>query len=268
VSFGRFHDRNQASAALHASSEETSPYRPLAETRHGQVDVLTLDVFTQPTTQETLRRYPYLVLAGYMPVLAPDQVQALTAYVCHGGTVVLSVAVVDNNHTAFTGVQISGNLQAMRGFTWLDPSALVREAAIYTPLQRVGTVQTLAETASRSPLAVEHAVQCLDGSTSPGTVVTIAQPWLEAETAPLSLLAQRVLQLVQARTAVSSAVCLCACKMIGCICRWCGSRLSVQLGVCPRPHRTRRWSWLPTTTTLPCTAPSILGLALPLLAPY
>ena len=206
VPFGRFHDRNQASASLHAAVEETSPYRPLAETRHGQVDVLTLDVFAQPTAQATLTRYPSVVLAGYMPVLTLEQVQALTAYVCHGGVVVLSVAIIDNNHTAFTGVQLSGNLQAMRGFAWLDPSpVLVREAAIYAPLVRVGSGQTLAETMSHSPLAVEHGVQCPGGNLSSGTVVTIAQPWLEAESTPLSLLAQRVIQRVQERSRVSAA---------------------------------------------------------------
>ena len=117
--FGRFHTRDDAKAFMSEGGGgvrpvDTSPYRPMADTRWGAI----IDALTDDADGDALAMYKVLVLVG--PVNVTSSLEArLVAFARGGGTVVWSVGVATPFHMPLTGLNLTSELRAARALRWV-----------------------------------------------------------------------------------------------------------------------------------------------------
>lgn len=186
--FGQFRTRTDAASFMTSGTGvETSPYRPMADTRWGAI----LDALTDDASAQVLQRYRVLIIAGPVNV-TQTLMSRLEAFVRGGGSLVWSVGVATPTHGALTGLNFTGELLTARAWRWLTDAKrghAVHEPLLYTraePLSATdNNVTVLSATPSGDPLVVRHTREEWHG----GTVFTVTVPWLEgaAQTGGASL---------------------------------------------------------------------------------
>ncbi len=173
IPFGRHEHRKAAYEDFMAGKKDPSPYRPMGDSRWGDV----FDVLTTPAPQETLNRYQVLVLAGQMD--HQDSLNArLKAFVEGGGILVWCAGQATPDDTELTGVAMEPELRVGRAWSWRDGPAQA-EAFRYCPAKPVEGTETLASTPSGDPVVVCRKL-------GKGSVCTVLVPWYEAGHTPLA----------------------------------------------------------------------------------
>lgn len=174
IPFGRFTDRKQAKRTMNESSMDPSPYRPMGDSRWGDI----FDVLTTEASTEVLKKYEAVILLGQVKLDAKLK-ERLTHYATHGGTVVCSAGIVGPGDREFTGLKIQPEFRVARAWHWQTQST-VSEPCLYLPSEptEAGTV-VLAKTATGKPLITRYPL----GS---GHVFTCTVPWYEGPTGQLT----------------------------------------------------------------------------------
>ena len=186
VPFGRFRDRKEAKRITKEEKLDTSPYRPMADSRWGDI----IDVLTDEVSSEVISQYEVLVIGG--PLEVTDAMQtALEAYVTQGGTLVWAAGVARPEYEALTGVTIQPELRVGRAWNW-QGDANANEPYLYFPSELIDENQSevLAENSQNgAPLIVRNTF-------GKGVVVTCLSPWFASEKSPLADFALRALDTV------------------------------------------------------------------------
>jgi hypothetical protein len=169
--FGRFRSRDEARAAFAVAGADPAPYRPMADSRWGDV----LDVFTEDCRLEILEAYPVLVLLGAL-ALDTELSLRLRAYVEQGGHLVAAVGVVRPEHRALTGLDLGRELRAGRAWRVSGSGDVVHEAYRFVPCRVLDSsrTNTWVQAPSGAPLVTQHRL----GS---GSVTTCLVPWFAGE---------------------------------------------------------------------------------------
>ncbi len=163
--FGLYADRNNARADIEKNNRPISPYRPMGDSRWGDI----IDVLTDDAAPEVLAGYKVLILADQMR-LTPEMKQKLAAFAVGGGQVILAAGVAGPDDSDLTGVTFRPEYRVGRAWQWGDRSA-VHEAFHYLPADTVNG-QILATTDTEQPLVVRQ-------SHGKGAVYTCLIPWYE-----------------------------------------------------------------------------------------
>jgi hypothetical protein len=179
VPFGRYKDRDSAREDFQARRLETSPYRPMADSRWGDI----FDVLMDAAPGDVLQQYPVLVVLG--PVALDASLRdRLRDYAEAGGTVVMAAGVARPEDGDLCGVRIEPELRAGRAWQWED-GPFEHEAFRYCPAEAGPDVDVLARTPGGDPLVARH-------SLGRGAVWTCLVPWFEAEGRACAGLARRL----------------------------------------------------------------------------
>lgn len=167
--FGRFENRDEARQAILAGRKDPSPYRPMADTRWGQI----FDVLNDETDSSVLSKYPVLILLGPIHVDS-ELAQRLENYVRAGGALIAAAGVFGPDQRNLAGVALFAEQHVGRAWQWLD-GPLVHEAYRYLPCdaKTLDRVEVLARTQTGAPLVVRH-------NLGKGAVHTVLAPWYEA----------------------------------------------------------------------------------------
>lgn len=175
VSFGRFHDRKEAKRVTREQKTDTSPYRPMADSRWGDI----VDVLTDEASLEILNQYEVLILGGPIKVTGTLQ-KDIEAFVGRGGTLVWAAGMACPEHSQLTGLTMQPEFRVGRAWTDRDGDSK-HEPYLYFPAAVTDPVRTevLIRTHNRAPLVVRHRV-------GKGKVYTCLSPWYASERAPLS----------------------------------------------------------------------------------
>ena len=180
--FGRYTDRDAARADLHSRHLEPSPYRPMGNSRWGDI----IDVLTTSAPGGVLDRYQLAVLLG--PVVLNDELRTrLRGYVENGGILLAAAGVLGPRDASFCGLRIEPELRAGRAWRWKSESD-VHEPFRYCPSKIVAgaDVEVLAQASSGEPLAARNKV-------GRGYVYTCTTPWFEGADAGIAGHAVRLL---------------------------------------------------------------------------
>ncbi len=187
VPFGRFQDRKQAKRVLREQNMNTSPYRPMADSRWGDI----VDVLTHEASPEVLTQYDVLILGG--PIKVTGVLKAnITAFVKQGGTLVWAAGMAHPEHDALTGVTLQPEFRVGRAWTDRDGDS-THEPYLYFPSTLLDSTRTevITRTDNRAPLIVRNTV-------GKGQIYTCLSPWYASERAPLSDFALAMLDTVMA----------------------------------------------------------------------
>ena len=187
VPFGRFHDRKQAKRVVREQHMDTSPYRPMADSRWGDI----MDVLTDEASAQVLSLYRVLILGGPIEVTGSLH-KNIEAFVRQGGTLVWAAGMARPEHDALTGVTMQPEFRV--GRAWTDQDArITNEPYLYFPstVTAPARAEVLIQTHSHAPLVVRHSV-------GKGEVYTCLSPWYAGEHAPLSDFAMAMLDRVMA----------------------------------------------------------------------
>ena len=187
IPFGRFHDRKEAKRVVREQQVDTSPFRPMADSRWGDI----VDVLTDEASPEVLAQYSVLILGG--PIKVTGVVQAnIEVYVKQGGTLVWAAGMGCPEHGALTGVTMQPEFRV--GRAWTDEHGDSKhEAYLYFPATVTDPTRTkvLMSTHNANPLIVRHSV-------GKGQIYTCLSPWYASERGPLSDFALAMLDRVMA----------------------------------------------------------------------
>lgn len=180
--FGRYADRDAARADVQARHLESSPYRPMGNSRWGDI----IDVLTACASKDVLSRYQLVVLLG--PVVLDDDLRArLRDYVESGGILLAAAGVLGPADASFCGLCIEPELRAGRAWRWQSERE-VYEPFRYCPSKTAAgaDVEVLAQASSGEPLAARNRV-------GKGYVYTCTTPWFEGADAAIAEHAVRLL---------------------------------------------------------------------------
>jgi hypothetical protein len=167
IPFGRYRDRDQARNVMNASSLDPSPYRPMGDSRWGDI----FDVLTISANTNVLSCYKAVVLLGHIKLTA-DLKEKLTKYVLDGGIAVCAAGVVGPDDEEFTGLTIEPEFRVSRAWRWQNQPP-VAEAFQYLPAETVNSSTTvLAQTVTDKLLVARHRL-------GKGSVFTCTIPWYE-----------------------------------------------------------------------------------------
>ena len=185
IPFGRFHDRKEAKRVTREQTMDTSPYRPMADSRWGDI----VDVLTDEASEEVLRQYDVLILGGPIKVAGPLR-KNIETFVQNGGTLVWGAGMARPEHSELTGVTLQPELRVGRAWTDQDGGSK-HEPYLYFPATVTdGTrAKVLTRAHNQAPLVVRHTV-------GKGKVYTCLSPWYASERAPLSDFALAMLDTV------------------------------------------------------------------------
>ena len=222
VPFGRFRDRKEARRVMAEEKMETSPYRPMADSRWGDI----IDVLTDEASKDVLAHYEVLILAGPLEVIGALQAK-IEAFVRRGGTLVWAAGMARPEHSALTGVTMQPELRV--GRAWTDRGEnTIHEPYLYFPseLSGQGRAEVLISNHNHAPLIVRNRL----GS---GEVYTCLSPWYASERAPLGDFAlamlDRVMYTVQPITIEGIPV------------QWCSTRSANARTVAIANHSGESW---------------------------
>lgn len=222
VPFGRFQDRKQAKRVTKAERMETSPFRPMADSRWGDI----VDVLTDEAHAETLKQYEVLILGG--PIKVAGALQAkIEAFVKQGGTLVWAAGMARPDHGALTGVTMQPEFRV--GRAWIGPGKdATHEPYLYFPavINSQARVEVLSHTHSHAPLIVRNRV-------GKGTVYTCLSPWYASERAPLSDFSLAMLDRVMASVQPIS--------IEGIPVQWCSTRSDKTRTIAIANHSGETW---------------------------
>jgi hypothetical protein len=188
IPFGRFNIRHEARRALEAQQVDPSPWRPLGDSRWGNI----VDALTVGASLDVLQQYRIVVLLG--PVNLDDSLRrTLLDYVRSGGTLIAAAGVLGPSDRDWCGVTMEAELRVGRAWRWGD-DAPVNEPFRYLPSRPAKGSEVLARTPGGDPLVVRH-------SLGGGKVYVSLLPWFgsgDSSWAKLSLrLADEVIRPVQ-----------------------------------------------------------------------
>ena len=173
--FGRFKSRKDARRIMHEQNMDTSPYRPMGDSRYGDI----FDVFTSDVEVNILKDYKAVFVLG--PVkLTSGLKETLSNYADQGGTLVWSAGVVGPEDGELTGVKIHPEFRVGRAWQWQAQSPM-HEVYHYLPAQVFpeSTIQVIASTSGGDPLIVKKTV-------GEGAIYTCTIPWFEGANQPLA----------------------------------------------------------------------------------
>jgi len=181
IPFGRFNNRNIARERINTSSMDPSPYRPMGDSRWGDV----FDILTTEAEIEILSHYKVLILLGQ---IKPDDdlKRRLTSYARQGGIVVCAAGGIGPEDRQFTGLHIQPEFRVSRAWNWQNQHT-VAESFHYLPAEPVDTSTIiLAQTSTGRPLVIRHQL-------GKGFVYTCTVPWYEG---PLGQFAGPALRMI------------------------------------------------------------------------
>ena len=182
IPFGEFGTDQEASQTLRRERRDSSDFRPMADSRWGDI----IDVVTEDATAATLGRYKLVIAAGRLTA-NPGLTETLSNYVSRGGTLVWATGVASPDHERLTKCRIVPRLKQGRGWVWGD-EAVQTEAFLYTPAlpEESPAVSVLARAVSGDPLVLE--ARCGQGRDD-----NCLLPLFESEHRPISGVSTRVL---------------------------------------------------------------------------
>ncbi|MHC4535545.1 MAG: type 1 glutamine amidotransferase family protein [Planctomycetota bacterium] len=167
IPFGRFNNRNIARKRINTSSMDPSPYRPMGDSRWGDV----FDILTTEAEIEALSRYKVLILLGQIE-LNDNLKRRLTSYVSQGGIVVCTAGVIGPEDRQFTGLHIQPEFRVARSWNWQNQTTIA-ESFHYLPAEPVdASMNILAQTSTGRPLITRHQL-------GKGSVYSCTVPWYE-----------------------------------------------------------------------------------------
>jgi len=178
--FGRFHDRGEARETLLAEGTDSSPYRPMADSRWGDI----IDVLTDEAGADVLAKYPVLVAAGPLDVTSVLEAR-LRNYVERGGTLVWAVGVARPEHAKWIGLELEPEFRVGRAWQWREEDP-AHEPFLYLPARPSEDTEVLARSGGGQPLVAAAPL-------GEGRVVTVLAPWFASEQSPLAGFALRAL---------------------------------------------------------------------------
>ena len=177
--FGRFHDRDQAREALRTAQIDPSPYRPMGQSRWGDI----IDVLTEDADEAVLANYKVLILLDQIR-LNPDMLTRLGSVASAGAKIVCAAGVVGPEQRDFIGAECIPELHV--GHAWQSlKKEMVHESFQYIPTRNL-QANPLIRASNGSPLVLENSL----GS---GRVITCLIPWFEGSGAALSRVALEAL---------------------------------------------------------------------------
>jgi hypothetical protein len=167
IPFGTYETRDSAREDMLNKKTDPSPYRPMADSRWGDI----FDVLLCDASQEVLQRYPLLIILG--PVsLNPDLKARLKAYVQAGGQLVWAAGVFTPQDEDMTGIELAPEFRAGRAWVW-EKGQPVHEAFHYLSARVKEDTGVLAQTPGGDPLVVSHTL-------GKGKVYSCTVPWYES----------------------------------------------------------------------------------------
>jgi len=150
IPFGRFPTRNEARQTLVARQTDPSPWRPLGDSRWGNI----IDVLTATAPVDVLQHYPILILLGPIALDASLR-RILQAYIQSGGTLLAPAGVLGPSDHDWCGVAIEPELRVGRAWHW-GTEAPVNEPFRYLPVSGTQGAEVLARTPGGDPLVVRR----------------------------------------------------------------------------------------------------------------
>lgn len=176
IPFGTYKNRDQARNDFIEKNLDPSPYRPMGDSRWGEI----FDVITDDANLETLKNYKTVVLLGQIS-LSDGLENHLRNYVQAGGTVILSVGTVHPKNQGLCGFSFLPELRVGRGWQYAGEKT-VHEPFRYCPLESDVNLDALSvpvRALNGDPLVVRHSL----GS---GHVYTSLIPWFEGGNANIA----------------------------------------------------------------------------------
>jgi hypothetical protein len=187
VPFGRFRDRREAKRVMNKQKTETSPYRPMADSRWGDM----VDVLTDEASPTILSQYDVLIMGGPIEITGILRTN-IQAFVEQGGALVWAAGMARPEHGSLTGMTMQPEFRVGRAWTDRDGNS-THEPFLYFPSTASddARIEILAHTHNQAPLVVRNTV-------GRGEVYTCLSPWYASERAPLSGFALAMLDTVMA----------------------------------------------------------------------
>ena len=171
VRFGRYENRNVAKKELETNEIETSEYRPMGNSRWGDI----FDVFTSGVGSNVLSQYKVIVLLDQVS-LDSAMIQKLKMVMTNGATILCAAGVLTPEHSDFTGAEMEPVLRV--GTAW----SFAGENPVNEPFRyfrsSLKNSKALATTSGGDPLMIEKQY-------GKGKLISCMIPWFEG--APLDL---------------------------------------------------------------------------------
>lgn len=185
--FGRFENRNQARETMLAQTMDPAPYRPMGDSRWGDI----LDVLTTCTPADILQHYKVLILLDQIK-LTPELQEKLLNYVKAGGKLVWSAGVVGPQQAALCGLEMTPEFRVGRAWHW-GKEDWISEAYHYVPARGLSEkASLLAQAPNGDPLIIRQSLE-------KGDIYTCLVPWFEGPVEPLAGVAQKLFDTVMAQ---------------------------------------------------------------------
>lgn len=230
IPFGTFTDRNAAAAYFQSGSIDPSPWRPMADSRYGDIfDVMITDIGLssmssssgiQPnnvfqagkgknSSRKNMNRqgknsdvinsslYPSLSNYSVAFLMGPVNLtwtlkESLFQYAAEGGIVVVPVGVVGPNDTDLIGATIVPELRTGRAWVWGNETIL--EPFRYTPLSASDNCGSLSNCTVIATTTNTDQPLLIQHTIGKGSVVTCLIPWFIGPENTLTKLSLRLLE--------------------------------------------------------------------------
>ncbi len=185
VPFGRYENRKRAGMDLAAGQVETSPYRPMGDSRWGDI----FDVFTTRVSEKVLSRYKVVVLLDQVEM--DSALIAKLQYAMAGGSTVLCAAgVLQPEHAEWIGAGMDRELRV--GQAWAFSGEKMNHEPFRYIRARLTDGKARAVTLGDWPILIEK-------SHGKGKLISCMIPWFEGIHAGLSGAVWQLLDRVMAQ---------------------------------------------------------------------
>lgn len=171
VPFGQYKNKDEASKNLYTNGLETSLYRPMGNSRWGDI----FDVFTAGVDENILSQYKVIVLLDQVN-LDEKMIKSLKRIMEKGSTVICAAGVLTPLHTDFIGAEMESTLRFGEAWRFYD-GKMENEPFRYFR-SNLKKAKALAVTSNGSPLLIEKIY-------GKGRLISSMIPWFEG--APLDI---------------------------------------------------------------------------------
>ena len=175
IPFGRYHDRDQARMDLNRLKVDPSFYRPMADSRWGDI----FDVFTDEVDPVILSRYPVVIMLG--PVRFNALIKKGLLQIVEGGCSLIGCSgTISPEYNGLIGLDMLPEQRVGRAWQW-GKEKIVHEPYRFIPVSGANKSagKVLAQTPDGMPLAVCKQL----GS---GRIYTCTIPWGESANSAIS----------------------------------------------------------------------------------